>query len=69
MENTVLTVNGMSCEHCVKAIKNAVEKLHGVVSVNVALSNKTVTIFHDKSLASIDKIKTEIEEQGFKVIS
>jgi len=69
MQTTVLKVDGMSCEHCVKAVKNAVDALSGIGSVNVDLKAKTVTVEHDPTQAPLDKIKAEIEDQGYDVLS
>jgi copper chaperone len=59
----------MSCEHCVKAITKAVGSLDGVSEVKVDLDAKTVTVTHDAAKAPLDKIKSEIEDQGYEVIS
>jgi len=67
METTILHVDGMSCEHCVKSIKNAVGALPGVQSVAVDLKAKTVTVEHDLLAVPVDKIKTEIEDQGYDI--
>jgi copper chaperone len=69
MENTVLNVDGMSCEHCAKAITKAVSALPGIHSVDVNLKAKTVTVAHDTAQTPLDKIRFEIEEQGYEVIS
>ncbi|MDR3242321.1 MAG: copper ion binding protein [Clostridiales Family XIII bacterium] len=69
MEKTVLNVEGMSCEHCVKAITNAVGALPGVTGVSVDLSGKTVEFEYDPAKSALDKIKFEIEEQGYEVIA
>ena len=67
MTRTVLKVDGMSCEHCVKAVTGAVEALRGVSGVTVDLAAKTVTVEHDSIVAPTDKITTEIEDQGYDV--
>jgi copper chaperone len=59
----------MSCEHCVKAITKAVGTLDGVSEVRVDLGAKTVTVTHDTAKATLDKIKSEIEDRGYEVIS
>ncbi|MDD3414047.1 MAG: copper chaperone CopZ [Lachnospiraceae bacterium] len=68
MEKSVLKVDGMSCEHCVKAITKAVGAMDGVDEVNVDLTTKTVTVTHDGEKAPLDKIKLEIEDQGYDII-
>lgn len=69
MEKIVFNVEGMSCEHCVKAVTRAVGALPGIGSVNVELAAHTVTVEYDAAKTSPDKIKAEIEDQGFDVIS
>lgn len=68
MAKSVINVDGMACEHCVKAITNAVGALSGVTGVSVDLEAKTVTVDHDPDQASVDKIKAEIEDQGYDII-
>ena len=40
MEKTIIKVEGMSCEHCVKAVTNAVNSVTGIGSVSVDLAEK-----------------------------
>ncbi|HBR31071.1 MAG TPA: hypothetical protein DD733_03195 [Clostridiales bacterium] len=67
MERTVLDVEGMSCSHCENAIRRAVSELRGVAGVTVDLAMKTVTVDYDPSLVNIQRIKSEITEQGYEV--
>jgi len=67
MEQSILKVDGMSCEHCVKAITKAVGTLPSVSNVSVDLNAKTVTVQHGSEL-SLDNLKNEIEEQGYDII-
>ena len=69
MVKTILNVEGMSCEHCVKAVTGAVTALPGIDSVEVDLATKTVTVEHDPEKSPLNKIKFEIEEQGYDIIS
>ena len=68
MGNTVLKVEGMSCEHCVKAIKSAVAKLPGVTDVQVDLNAKIVVVEHDAAQSPREEIMLEIEGQGYDVV-
>lgn len=68
MEKSVLNVEGMSCEHCVKAITGSVSAMTGVASVAVNLAAKTVTVEHDSAKTPLEKIKFEIEDQGYEVL-
>lgn len=68
MEKIVLNVKGMSCSHCENAVKNAVIALEGVDQVGVSLEEKTVTVEYDASIVTLEKIKFEIEDQGYDVV-
>ncbi|AUS97390.1 hypothetical protein CDQ84_15755 [Clostridium thermosuccinogenes] len=68
MERTVLKVDGMSCSHCENAIKKSVGALDGVSAVTVDLKGKTVTVEYESSEVSLDRIKNEIEDQGYDVV-
>ena len=68
MLTTILTVGGMSCEHCVKAITNAIGVLSGVYGVSVDLTARSVTVEYEPNKTSIETIKFEIEDQGYEVI-
>jgi len=63
---TKLNVDGMSCEHCEKAVKKAVSAIDGVKDVTVDLAGKTVTVTHDEKV-TIENIKIQIVEQGYEV--
>lgn len=39
-----ILIEGMSCEHCVGHVKNALEGLDGVTSVEVSLENKCAIV-------------------------
>lgn len=69
MEKSTLKVDGMACEHCVKAITKAVGGITGVGSVTVDLAAKTVTVEYDSAECTLENIKLEIEDQGYDVVS
>ncbi len=62
-----LNVEGMSCQHCVHAVKSAVSGLAGVDKVEVSLENKRATVEFDPAIASLQSIKTAIEGEGYSV--
>lgn len=68
MEKTILKVDGMSCEHCVKAVNNAVSALPGIETVSVDLSEGKVEVTYNSDVTSLDKIKFEIEDQGYEIV-
>ena len=67
MEKITVNVEGMSCEHCVKAVTNALKALPGVLSAKVDLKEKTAAVEFDPLLVSIEKINSEITELGYEV--
>jgi copper chaperone len=69
METSLLTVEGMACEHCVQAVKGAVGGLSGVKSVAVDLKKKTVSVEYDSAKSSLDDIRREITDQGYEVVA
>ena len=65
MEKIIITVEGMSCEHCVKAVTGAVKALDGVAGAVVDLTGGTATVNYDARKISADEIKEAINEEGY----
>jgi copper chaperone len=65
---TVLIVEGMSCNHCVNAIEGSVGKLQGVSNVKVTLDEGKVEVSYDDRKVTIDEMKHAIEDQGYDVV-
>ena len=58
-------IEGMMCEHCVKAVKGALEKIPGVVSADVSLEQKEAVVSADRALTEkevSDAVKAEDSE-------
>ena len=66
-------IEGMMCDHCVKAVKGALEKIPGVVSADVSLEQKGAVVSADRALSEAqvtDAIKTEdYEVTSFEIVS
>ena len=67
METRTLEVKGMSCDHCVEAVSNALSALDGVAGVSVSLKEGKVSFSHDPARAPLDTIAAAIAEEGFEV--
>jgi copper chaperone len=67
LEIQELSVEGMSCQHCVKAVKGSVGALPGVDSVEVSLERKLVTVTHDPAKVGRTAMKAAIEDAGYSV--
>lgn len=63
-----ILIEGMSCQHCVNHVRNALEELDGVKSAKVSLENKSaeIELNHD---VDDEKIKAAIDEVGYEVTS
>ncbi|MGA2639956.1 MAG: copper chaperone CopZ [Spirochaetia bacterium] len=67
-ETQHLNVQGMSCQHCVHAVKSSVSALAGVDTVEVSLEKNLVTVGFDPGKTTLQSIKTAIEDQGYSVV-
>lgn len=66
MQTTTLNVEGMSCNHCVKAVEGAVQEAGAQGTVD--LGAKTVDVSYDEATVSLDAIKAAIEDQGYDIV-
>jgi copper chaperone len=57
-------VRGMSCGHCVRAVKKALEQIEGVSNVNVDLLTGEAT-FEESTPVSAEIIKEIITKAGY----
>jgi len=58
-------VNGMSCGHCSKAVKDGIMQIAGVEDVTVDLQEKTATIISSVNIAE-ELLADIIEDEGFE---
>ena len=65
---TTITVDGMTCGHCVNAVQTEVGKLEGVTDVAVDLSSGHVTVVAD-STPDPAALQEAVEEAGYEVRS
>lgn len=65
MTTLELEISGMSCGHCVSAVKGALEELDGVDVKKVDIGSATVE--YDPSRSSLAAIEGAIEEAGYQV--
>ncbi len=67
MTKQAITVNGMSCGHCVETINKAVGALPGVQAVSVELEQKRVSVEYDAAATGLEEISDAIAKAGFEV--
>ena len=65
MSQTVLKVEGMSCNHCKMAVVKALKAVSGVESAQVNLDKKEVVV---TGAADRDKLAKAIEDAGYTVV-
>ena len=66
MTTTSYTVTGMTCDHCVAAVREEVGKVDGVSQVDVELASGLVTV---ESEAPLDPaaVAAAVDEAGYEV--
>lgn len=67
MQTEVIKIEGMTCTGCVNSVKNVLEKVPGVDSVEVSLEQKQATIHYDGASADTGRFRKAIEDAGFEV--
>jgi copper chaperone CopZ len=63
----VLNVKGMKCGGCETNVRNALEALSGVVSVQPSHKENKVEVDFDEAVANLDDIRAAIVAKGFSV--
>lgn len=65
MEKKIM-IEGMSCNHCVSHVKEALAAIEGVISVVVNLEGKYALV--NVSDVTDDQLRDAIEDEGYDVI-
>lgn len=68
MATQTYQVSGMTCEHCVRAVKDELGKLGGVTDVDVQLASGQVTVTSASALDA-DAVRAAVDEAGYEVVS
>ncbi len=66
MAEITLKIEGMSCQHCVMAVKKAIESIEGVVSSDVSVGSAGVNF--DNSKTDRDAIAAAVQNAGYKIL-
>lgn len=67
MQEVVLGVSGMSCNHCKAAVTRALSGLSGVQSVDIDLASGRVKVQYDGAQVTVAALKGAITEAGYDV--
>jgi copper chaperone len=65
MAEVNLTIEGMSCQHCVMRVKKAVEQVAGVSRAEVTVGAASIT--YDESRTKKEVLEKAVEEAGYKI--
>lgn len=63
----IITIDGMSCEHCKSSVESSLKALEGADSVKVNLKNKTAVVSMKNEIAD-NVFENAITELGFKPV-
>jgi copper chaperone len=66
MKNETFTIQGMSCDHCVRAVKGALEGIPGVEARRVEIGRAEVS--YDETKVKRDALIRAVEEEGYQVV-
>ena len=70
MTNTIYTVRGMTCGHCVQAVTQELSSIDGVTEVAVELvegGDSTVVVSSTAPL-DVDQVSAAVDEAGYELI-
>lgn len=65
MVDVRIAIEGMSCEHCVSRVKQAIDGLGGVIASRVETGSAEVKF--DESRVSLTDIEAAVEKAGYKI--
>jgi copper chaperone CopZ len=63
MQTLTLSITGMSCGHCVRAVRDALAQLPGVSVGQVQIGSATID--YDSSLVAVGDVTQAIEDAGY----
>jgi copper chaperone len=63
MERLNLTIEGMTCEHCVRAVRGRLENTAGVKVTDVQVGSAVLDF--DPATTNIDEIEDVIADEGY----
>lgn len=66
-ESVTLTAPDISCGHCVMSIQNRLGDLEGIEKVSASAETKHVDLVFDPAKVNLDRIKFELEDEGYPV--
>ena len=65
MEKTTIKIEGMSCGHCVKTVKNVLGRVEGLEVNDVQIGEASLS--HEPNNLQLDTIREALDDAGFEL--
>jgi copper chaperone len=65
MTETIIKIEGMSCQHCVMRVKKALDGTTGIIEAKVTVGSAGIK--YDESKVKMEEIYSAVEKAGYKV--
>jgi copper chaperone len=66
LETVSLKISGMTCQGCVRSVKNVLASVPGVATAEVSLQNSEARVVFDPARTSPRSLKAAVEEAGYE---
>jgi copper chaperone len=66
MTTVALTIGGMSCAHCARAVRDTLTRLAGVTVQSVTIGAATVEL--DPAVTSLEQVAAALKDDGYPVL-
>ena len=67
VQDVVLSVPDVSCQHCVHTINTALGALPGVETVSTNITSKSVHLRYDSAQLSMEQIEAALDDAGYTI--
>jgi copper chaperone len=67
-QKVTLQIEGMSCQHCVQTVTEALKSLAGVRSVKVDLSQDQAVVKFAAKQVEVSQMKDAVNQAGFQFV-
>lgn len=66
--NQKFKIKGMTCSSCVAHVEKAVQKLEGVIKVEVTLLTNSMNVHYDEAILQESQIKQAVKQAGYEIV-
>ncbi len=61
----IISIDGMTCDHCVKSVTDALKDVEGVRDVKVSLEEKKAEVIYEDSKCKSMELQAVIDSKGY----